>query len=174
MFTGDVEILTDWLHTDRTYLLAWCLCPPFWWRIPPLPGTQSGVVHHGPHDTAGQRYSVSRTTRGDSIVKTAEELFLSEIQIYRTLFFLTKRKLHAGFISRIWFIQTKTKIHWLPFHGVVGVLANPDSRMLRNSHACFTNSLRSRSVAMTLPSSLLSSDLACVKWKQYINFSTKN
>lgn len=172
MFSGDVEILTDWLHTDRTYLRAWCQCPPFWWRIPPPRGTQSGVVHHGPHDTAGQRYSVSRTTRGDSIVKTVEELFLSEIQntMYIENYFLTK-KMHAGFtiLLRIWFIQVKPKLYWVPFHGVVGVLANPDSRMLRNSQACFTNSLRSRSVAMTLPSSLLSSDLACVKWKQYIN-----
>lgn len=88
-------------------------------------------------------------------------------------YLFTKRKLYVWFILRIWFIQARSKIYGLPFHGVVGVLANPDSRMLRNSHACFTNSLRSRSVAMTLPSSLLSSDLACVKWKQYVNFSTK-
>lgn len=79
-------MLTDWYYRDRTYLLAWCLCPPFWWRIQPPPGTQSGVVHHGPHDIAGQRYSVSRTTRGDSTVKTAEELFLSDKQVFKASF----------------------------------------------------------------------------------------
>lgn len=97
----------------------------------------------------------------------------TKYNVHRKLF--SYQKMHAGFtiLLRMWFIQVKPKLYWLPFHGVVGVLANPDSRMLRNSQACFTNSLRSRSVAMTLPSSLLSSDLACVKWKQYINLSGK-
>ena len=67
--------------------------------------------------------------------------------------------------SHFWhcfFNEQANATQWtLPFHGAVGVWANPSSSMSLSSHACLTSNLSNLRVAMVIPSCCPPSSLVC-------------